>query len=96
MRIVVDGEIVKTEADLHALLDSKLNFGPYYGANLDALWDCLTGGASRPIELIWVNSHESKVNFGAERYEKIVSLLRDVSQRDKKSGRKETFTIKFD
>ncbi|MFB7026676.1 MULTISPECIES: barstar family protein [unclassified Streptomyces] len=35
----MDGTTVRTEADPHGILARALGFGPYYGADLNALWD---------------------------------------------------------
>ena len=37
-------DFLKTEnyRDIHSILQQGLDFPDYYGANLDALWDCLT------------------------------------------------------
>ena len=51
MLLEIDGCEVRTEADLHILLARALDFGPYYGANLDALWDRL----SRDVPVVWTD-----------------------------------------
>ncbi|WP_285720603.1 MULTISPECIES: barstar family protein [unclassified Pantoea] len=37
-----------------------MEFGPYYGKNLDALWDCLSTDIERPIRIPWCHSDLSK------------------------------------
>lgn len=39
--ISLDLAAAADKAGLHWLLQSELDFPAYYGANLDALWDCL-------------------------------------------------------
>ena len=47
-QIVLDFRTAQTPSHIHRILAQELDFPPYYGANLDALWDCLSewqGGA---------------------------------------------------
>ena len=37
MRVTIDGAQIRTHADLHNALGDLLDFGPYYGHNLNAL-----------------------------------------------------------
>ena len=45
---LIDFTGVKNYDDLHDALSQGFNFPPYYGRNMDALWDLLTG---------WIASH---------------------------------------
>lgn len=38
----LDGEKIKNQEILHTTLAASLGFPPWYGRNLDALFDCLT------------------------------------------------------
>jgi len=51
--IVLEGECMLSKSDLHIELKEKLGLPIYYGKNLDALWDCLTGWIDLPIEVEW-------------------------------------------
>ena len=58
-QIVLDFRDARTPSGIHRVLAEGLDFPPYYGANLDALWDCLSdwqgGGESddrREIRLL--------------------------------------------
>ena len=75
MRVTIHGALIRSESDLHDALADKLDFGPYYGRNLDALWDRLSTDVERPVELVWENSEVSKGLLGAEIFERISSLL---------------------
>jgi len=91
MEIILNGDEIKSESDLHRLLAEKLGFGPYYGANLAALWDRLTTDVERPVRLIWTNAHLSKTAMGDSLFAKIVSLFRDVEKQDRDFERHESF-----
>lgn len=43
-KVIIDFSKCKSYIDIHYLIKDKLGFPKWYGANLDALWDCLTGG----------------------------------------------------
>ncbi len=42
MQITIDCAAIQDKADFHKAFSSKLRLPGYYGANLDALYDCLT------------------------------------------------------
>jgi len=42
MNIELDARCMGTKEEAHAYLKEQMNFPDYYGANLDALHDCLT------------------------------------------------------
>lgn len=91
MNIILQGESIKNERDLHRILSEKLDFGPYYGSNLAALWDRLTTDVERPVSLIWKDSSASRDGLGDFLFDKIVNLFRDVEQQDREFGRAERF-----
>ncbi|PLR90592.1 barstar family protein [Bacillus halotolerans] len=64
-KIVVDGKDFQNKEGLHNALKDKLDFPDYYGGNLDALWDCLTGWIELPLTLIWRNFECSKKFLGS-------------------------------
>ncbi|MFI9585829.1 barstar family protein [Streptomyces sp. NPDC052236] len=78
MRVEIDGVNVHTEEDLHRILSEALDFGPFYGANLNALWDRLSTDVERPVEIVWRNSERSKEYFGESEFQEIRSLLVSV------------------
>jgi len=70
MRIEIDGAAIRSEADLHGFLSQTLDFGASYGANLSALWDRLSTGVERPIEMVWKKSEISKAALGEIEFDK--------------------------
>lgn len=42
IEVRLDGETIRDSAQLHSWLARELGFPFWYGANLDALYDCLT------------------------------------------------------
>ena len=43
MKLILDGELIKDKESLHKQMEEVLDFPEWYGGNLDALYDCLTG-----------------------------------------------------
>lgn len=83
--VEIDGENIRTERDFHDQIAKKLEFGPYYGCNLDALWDRLSTDVERPLRLIWCKSEASRDALG-ERFGGIVEVLRRVAALGRELG----------
>lgn len=63
-KVQLDGAACRSQEELHNQLKTVLHLPDYYGKNLDALWDCLTGEVALPVELTWVNFQTSKDALG--------------------------------
>lgn len=88
--IYLDGHMINSEHDFHKVISSALDFGPYYGNNLDALWDMLSSGAAGGIILHWKNAEISQQKMGAV-FETIVCLFKEAQDRDVVLGVDEKF-----
>lgn len=88
--IILDGQNIHTEADFHRVLSELLDFGPYYGKNLDALWDRLSTDVERPVKIIWLHSALSNQRLG-ERFDKIIKIFERAKQQDIKSSWEDKF-----
>lgn len=95
MRIEIDGAAIRSEADLHEFLSRALDFGPYYGANLDALWDRLSTDVERPVDVIWREVDFSRRVLGESEFAKIRDLLLRVQSQDESIGWPDRFTVTF-
>ena len=72
------GAQITSKEQLHQLFAERFSFPDYYGANLDALWDCLTD-LSVPVELILVDKNalcENLPDYGS----RFLRLLEDLSR----------------
>ena len=58
--VVLDGNTLADKKAVHAFLAQKLKFPEWYGANLDALFDCLTD--LPPTVLFVQNPHANPAN----------------------------------
>ncbi len=95
MRVVLDGKTIRSERDLHDRLAGPLDFGPYYGRNLGALWDRLHRDVPRPVELVWEDAATSAEHLGEELYGRIAALLVKVMESDAAYPPERRFTVRF-
>ena len=79
--IILDGTSIKTEPDFHKAMSDLLDFGPYYGRNLDALKDRLGNDVERPVKITWINSSYSKSCLG-DYFNKIIQIFEQTKQQD--------------
>ncbi len=86
MDVQLDGTAILTEDDLHDALDRALDFGPYYGRNLDALWDSLNYNVEGPIRIIWHDHAVSRHSLGEGLFGRILMVFDFVAASDRDSG----------
>lgn len=60
-------------------MQDKLGLPEYYGKNLDALWDCLTGWIDLPLTIEWRDFEESKRLMG-DYANKLLKLFLEAEQ----------------
>ncbi|MFG2570911.1 barstar family protein [Streptomyces sp. NPDC048567] len=92
----INGAEIRSQADLHRALAGPLDFGPYYGANLAALWDRLTVDVERPVEIIWRHASTSRALMGEEHFIQVRDLLEAVAEQDRSDGWSDRLTIAFE
>ncbi|WP_039056482.1 barstar family protein [Enterobacter sp. Bisph1] len=78
--IKIDGVQINSKADFHRIIGEKLDFGPYYGHNADALWDMLSSGMAGGMVIVWENSERSKQVMGDDFYI-IIRVFEKTKQR---------------
>lgn len=62
--IILDGKFMTTKFKLHEEIKNKLNLPDFYGNNLDALWDMLTGYVLMPLTIVFINFNVCKRHLG--------------------------------
>jgi ribonuclease inhibitor len=92
MMAELDGLKIQSETDFHVEIALALGFGPYYGKNLDALWDVLSRDVERPVFLVWTNADVSQKSMPFE-FRKIIDLLREVEKQDADCGAADRFEL---
>ena len=60
---------------IHHWLAHELQLPQYYGHNLDALWDCLSGELAMPLHISWINDCHSQDEFAS-----IIELFQEAVQ----------------
>jgi ribonuclease inhibitor len=82
----LDGAAMKNERDFHMALSKLLDFGPYYGNNMDALWDMLGGGMADGYFLHWKNSDMARGVMGENRFQIVIELFVEATKLPKSKG----------
>ncbi|PEY87921.1 barnase inhibitor [Bacillus cereus] len=75
--VVLDGEKFDNLEQMHIYLQKILDIPDFYGHNLDALWDFLTGIIEIPLTIRWINFKESEIKLG-EDCKRLLQLFREV------------------
>ncbi|WP_373543465.1 barstar family protein [Chamaesiphon sp.] len=95
MKVEINGKIINAECDFHQQIADLLEFGQYYGHNLNALWDRLTVDVKRPVTVVWRDSDISRDRLGQETFNLIINLLIEVQNNDLKAGYSERFEFEL-
>ena len=70
--ITLDGQRMVTIQATNTYIEKKLEIHDYYGKNLDALWDALTGiGISTRLEIIHFNAAKAHLGAYAEKLRQV-------------------------
>lgn len=84
--VLINGEDVHSEADLHRVLEAQIEFGEHYGRNLAALRDRLLTDVPRPVRIVWIHSRVSQTQLGNELFNRIVEVFEEAVQQDRSFG----------
>lgn len=88
----IDGRTIKNSSDFHDRLMACPGMPEFYGRNLDAFYDVLTGFIERPFKILWRNAAASRVNLGNE-FSGILLAMADAAEVTQSSGRKFEYEI---
>ena len=81
--IVIDFSKCKYPMDLHNQLSEKLELPEWYGNNLDALWDMLTGFIETPISITVIFKPDTKASENLkENVLNIIETFKEAAQED--------------
>ena len=81
--VVIDFSKCKYPMDLHNEIRKKLELPEWYGNNLDALWDMLTGFIETPIEITVIYKPENKAAENLkENVLKVIETFKEAAQED--------------
>ncbi len=88
-RCTLRGKSISSSQEFYDQISQALGFPDYFGRNLDALWDVLTGDVEGPVKIVWKDAAASKAALGKD-FEKIKTLLKEVAKE------REDFEVVFD
>ena len=91
MEVILDGDALRDIGDVHRTLARALDFGPYYGGNLPALWDRLSADVPRPVKVRWINSGASRSALAGD-FDAIIEIVDRAEQQDSDFGLIDKFT----
>lgn len=74
-KYIVDFSKVKYFIEIHEVLKRELDFPDYYGANTDALWDCLTDMLGDPSHIEVCGFEDIKERYKNE-WDSIISIFK--------------------
>lgn len=77
IELVLDGAEIKTREDVHRCFVEALHFPEWYGANLDALYDCLTD-SQEDVRILLLHREILEERLGSYA-EKLQRVLVDAS-----------------
>ena len=81
--IIIDFSECKYPMDLHNEIREKLELPEWYGNNLDALWDMLTGFIETPINIKVIFKPENKAAENLkESVLKIIETFEEAAEED--------------
>ena len=66
--------------EVHNIIKEQLNLPEWYGCNLDALWDCLTGVMQTPanIEIVFKPEKKSTLELSDE-IQRIIEVFKEAA-----------------
>lgn len=90
MDIKIYGDKMLGELDFHNEIARQFEVESYYGKNLDALWDLLSTGVERPVNIIWLNANISREKIPS--FDKIISIFERAKIQDEQFEWEDKFT----
>ncbi len=72
---IFDFEQIKTYDDFYRLAMLELDLPDYFGNNLDALWDSVTGYIELPVDIEFINLSLSQL----DEFEELLLLFEDAA-----------------
>jgi ribonuclease inhibitor len=62
-KIKIDFKEINNDKEFYEIVREKLDLPEYFGDNLDALWDSITGYIELPIKIRFLNFNNKKSDF---------------------------------
>lgn len=74
-QVIFDFNTIQTADDFYEAAKIHLQLPEYFGNNLDALWDCVTGDMELPVEILFINMITPQLEI----FEGVISVFEDAS-----------------
>lgn len=74
-QVIFDFDTIQTADDFYAAAKIRLQLPEYFGNNLDALWDCVTGDIELPAEILFINMTTPQLEI----FEGVIAVFEDAS-----------------
>lgn len=74
-QVIFDFDTIETVEDFYAAAKFQLQLPEYFGNNLDALWDCVTGEIELPVDISFINMTTSQLDD----FDGIIAVFEDAS-----------------
>jgi ribonuclease inhibitor len=92
--VEIDGKRIRSESDFHQMMFEKLDFPAYYGRNLSALWEMLSGNLPQPCRLVWKDADVSKAALGKV-FDDIIEIMEEARSQYASWGREDLFNYEI-
>lgn len=81
--VIINFSLCKYPMDLHKEIREKLDLPEWYGNNLSALWDMLTGFIETPVSITVIFKPETKAaEFLKENVLKIIETFKEAAEEE--------------
>lgn len=71
---------IHTLEDVYDQFSTQLALPDYFGRNLDALYDVLTGDVKGPLQIVWHDAQKAEGQLGHEHYAALLAVFDDVGE----------------
>jgi len=78
--ITICGAEIESINEFHAFLKKEWELPAYYGENLDALWDCITGWIDLPVKVTWKDIEKSRERLGEKFVDEVLNLFEEAKR----------------
>lgn len=76
MKVTIDFSSIRSYDDFYGQLKEKIYLRPYFGNNLDALFDSLSGDVALPLHITFINMN----GFQKRAFVKLLETMEDLQE----------------